>query len=68
MGINYSYITKTNWEEKMLYKNKIKVQNILKSAVALMLMLTLSLSTALSPLAKAESKVHVEDFNVSASY
>ena len=38
----------------MLYKNKIKVQNILKSAVALMLMLTLSLSTVLSPLAKAE--------------
>ena len=38
----------------MLYKNKIKGQNILKSAVALMLMLTLSLSTALSPLAKAE--------------
>ena len=38
----------------MLYKNKIKVQNILKSAAALMLMLTLSLSTALSPLAKAE--------------
>ena len=38
----------------MLYKNKIKVQNILKSVVALMLMLTLSLSTALSPLAKAE--------------
>jgi len=38
----------------MLYKNKIKVQNILKSSVALMLMLTLSLSTALSPLAKAE--------------
>ena len=38
----------------MLYKNKIKVQNILKSTVALMLMLTLSLSTALSPLAKAE--------------
>ena len=38
----------------MLHKNKIKVQNILKSAVALMLMLTLSLSTALSPLAKAE--------------
>ena len=38
----------------MLYKNKIKVQNILKSALALMLMLTLSLSTALSPLAKAE--------------
>ena len=38
----------------MLYKNKIKVQNILNSAVALMLMLTLSLSTALSPLAKAE--------------
>ena len=38
----------------MLYKNKTKVQNILKSAVALMLMLTLSLSTALSPLAKAE--------------
>jgi len=38
----------------MLYKNKIKVQNILKSAVALMLILTLSLSTALSPLAKAE--------------
>ena len=38
----------------MLYKNKIKVQNILKSAVALMLMLTLSLSTTLSPLAKAE--------------
>ena len=38
----------------MLYKNKIKVQNILKSAVALMLMLTLSLSTMLSPLAKAE--------------
>jgi len=38
----------------MLYKNKIKVQNILKSAVALMLMFTLSLSTALSPLAKAE--------------
>lgn len=38
----------------MLYKNKIKVQNILKSIVALMLMLTLSLSTALSPLAKAE--------------
>ena len=38
----------------MLYKNKIKVQNILKSAVALMIMLTLSLSTALSPLAKAE--------------
>ena len=35
----------------MLYKNK---KNILKSAVALMLMLTLSLSTALSPLAKAE--------------
>ena len=40
----------------MLYKNKIKVQNILKSAVALMLMLTLSLSTALSPLAKAEEE------------
>lgn len=38
----------------MLYKNKIKGQNILNSAVALMLMLTLSLSTALSPLAKAE--------------
>ena len=38
----------------MLYKNKIKGQNILKSTVALMLMLTLSLSTALSPLAKAE--------------
>ena len=38
----------------MLYKNKIKGQNILKSAVALMLMLTLSLSTVLSPLAKAE--------------
>ena len=38
----------------MLYKNKIKVQNILKSAVALILMLTLSLSTALSPLVKAE--------------
>ena len=38
----------------MLYKNKIKGQNILKSAVALMLMLTLSLSAALSPLAKAE--------------
>ena len=38
----------------MLYKNKIKGQNILKSAVALMLMLTLSLSTMLSPLAKAE--------------
>ena len=38
----------------MLYKNRIKGQNILKSAVALMLMLTLSLSTALSPLAKAE--------------
>ncbi len=38
----------------MLYKNKIKVQNILKSALALMFMLTLSLSTALSPLAKAE--------------
>ena len=38
----------------MLYKNKIKGQNILKSALALMLMLTLSLSTALSPLAKAE--------------
>ena len=38
----------------MLYKNKIKGQNILKSAVALMLMITLSLSTALSPLAKAE--------------
>ena len=38
----------------MLYKNKIKVQNILKSALALVLMLTLSLSTALSPLAKAE--------------
>ena len=35
----------------MLYKNK---KNVLKSAVALMLMLTLSLSTALSPLAKAE--------------
>ena len=42
----------------MLYKNKIKVQNILKSAVALMLMLTLSLSTALSPLAKAEEARH----------
>lgn len=42
----------------MLYKNKIKVQNILKSAVALMLMLTLSLSTALSPLAKAEEAKH----------
>ena len=38
----------------MLYKNKIKVQNILKSAVAFVFMLTLSLSTALSPLAKAE--------------
>ena len=38
----------------MLYKNKIKGQNILKSAVALMLMLTLSFSSALSPLAKAE--------------
>ena len=35
----------------MLYKNK---KNILKSAVALMLMLTLSFSSALSPLAKAE--------------
>jgi len=42
----------------MLYKNKIKVQNILKSALALMLMLTLSLSTALSPLAKAEEARH----------
>lgn len=42
----------------MLYKNKIKGQNILKSAVALMLMLTLSLSTALSPLAKAEEVRH----------
>lgn len=42
----------------MLYKNKIKVQNILKSAVALILMLTLSLSTALSPLAKAEEARH----------
>ena len=42
----------------MLYKNKIKGQNILKSAVALMLMLTLSLSTALSPLAKAEEARH----------
>lgn len=42
----------------MLYKNKIKVQNILKSAVALMLILTLSLSTALSPLAKAEEARH----------
>ena len=42
----------------MLYKNKIKVQNILKSTVALMLMLTLSLSTALSPLAKAEEARH----------
>ena len=42
----------------MLYKNKIKVQNILKSAAALMLMLTLSLSTALSPLAKAEEARH----------
>jgi len=42
----------------MLYKNKIKVQNILKSTVALMLMLTLSLSTALSPLAKAEEAKH----------
>ena len=42
----------------MLYKNKIKVQNILKGAVALMLMLTLSLSTALSPLAKAEEARH----------
>lgn len=50
----FVYNKKTNWEEKMLYKNKIKVQNILKSAVALMLMLTLSLSTVLSPLAKAE--------------
>ena len=38
----------------MLYKNKIKVQNILKSVVTLMLMLRLSLSTALSPQAKAE--------------
>ena len=38
----------------MLYKNKIKVQNILKSAVAFVFMLILSLSTALSPLAKAE--------------
>ena len=38
----------------MLYKNKIKVQNILKSAVAFVFMLTLSLSTTLSPLAKAE--------------
>ena len=38
----------------MLYKNKIKVQNILKSAVAFVFMLTLSLSTALSPLAKAQ--------------
>ena len=42
----------------MLYKNKIKVQNILKSSVALMLMLTLSLSTTLSPLAKAEEARH----------
>lgn len=42
----------------MLYKNKIKGQNILKSAVALMLILTLSLSTALSPLAKAEEARH----------
>ena len=42
----------------MLHKNKIKVQNILKSAVALMLMLTLSLSTALLPLAKAEEARH----------
>lgn len=42
----------------MLYKNKIKGQNILKSAVALMLMLALSLSTALSPLAKAEEARH----------
>ena len=42
----------------MLYKNKIKGQNILKSAVALMLMLTLSLSTTLSPLAKAEEARH----------
>ena len=42
----------------MLYKNKIKGQNILKSAVALMLMLTLSLSAALSPLAKAEEARH----------
>ena len=53
----------------MLYKNKIKVQNILKSAVALMLMLTLSLSTALSPLAKAEeAKYTWKTCNVSASY
>lgn len=42
----------------MLYKNKIKVQNILKRSVALMLMLTLSLSTTLSPLAKAEEARH----------
>ena len=42
----------------MLYKNKIKGQNILKSVVALMLILTLSLSTALSPLAKAEEARH----------
>lgn len=42
----------------MLYKNKIKVQNILKSAVAFVFMLTLSLSTALSPLAKAEEARH----------
>ena len=50
----------------MLYKNKIKVQNILKSAVALMLMLTLSLSTALSPLAKAEEAKYTWKKSMSA--
>ena len=50
----------------MLYKNKIKVQNILKSAVALMLMLTLSLSTALSPLAKAEEAKYTWKTSTSA--
>ena len=38
----------------MLYKNKIKRQNVLRGVVAFVFMLTLSLSTALSPLAKAE--------------
>ena len=38
----------------MLYKNKIKRQNVLRGVMAFVFMLTLSLSTALSPLAKAE--------------
>ena len=42
----------------MLYKNKIKRQNVLRGVMAFVFMLTLSLSTALSPLAKAEEARH----------